>query len=96
VTAVIQRSPDAVPSTWRATGLEPPVFLDRSGRRARLVGAVGTAAVTLASAWLVTLVLGASGTGPLNDAAATARPAAGGHAVPVVLRATQRDRRDTR
>lgn len=53
--------PSAEGSTWTATGLEPQVFLDRSGRRARRVRLGGTVAALAAAGWFGALVSGAAG-----------------------------------
>jgi hypothetical protein len=49
------------PEVWTATGLERPVFVDLSGRRARLMRAAGVLVAALALGGPVTLVAGASG-----------------------------------
>ncbi|GAC1437262.1 MAG: hypothetical protein NVSMB51_10700 [Solirubrobacteraceae bacterium] len=48
-------------SVWTATGLEPQVFLDRSGRRAVRVRVGGAVAAIAAAGWLGGIVSGASG-----------------------------------
>lgn len=49
------------PEVWRATGLEPQVFLDRSGRRARRVSVAGVVAAVLGASWLGGIVGGSAG-----------------------------------
>ena len=49
------------PDVWRATGLEPQVFLDRSGRRARRVSVAGVLAAVLSAGWLGGVVGGSAG-----------------------------------
>jgi hypothetical protein len=46
---------------WTATGLERQVFLDRSGRRRRHFGALGSLLALLATVWLTALVTGSVG-----------------------------------
>jgi hypothetical protein len=48
-------------AVWTATGHEPPVFLDRHGRRRRWVLAGGTLAGAAAGLWLAALIAGAIG-----------------------------------
>ena len=48
-------------AVWTATGLERQVFLDRSGRRRRRFGALGTLLAMLATVWLTALVTGSVG-----------------------------------
>jgi hypothetical protein len=55
-----QRDKTAAP-VWTATGLERQIFLDQTGRRARLVGLGGVLAALLAGFWLAALVTGALG-----------------------------------
>lgn len=50
---------------WRATGLEPPVFLDPTGRRRRLAAVAGALLAALTVAWVAALLIGATGFGPL-------------------------------
>jgi hypothetical protein len=54
--------------TWRATGLEAPVFLDTTGRRRRVVAGLGALLASTTAAWLVALLLGGSGFGALPPA----------------------------
>lgn len=49
------------PEVWKATGLEPQVFLDRSGRRARRVSVVGVLTAVLCASWLGGIVGGSAG-----------------------------------
>jgi hypothetical protein len=49
------------PEVWKATGLEPQVFLDRSGRRARRVSVAGVLAAVLGASWLGGIVGGSAG-----------------------------------
>jgi hypothetical protein len=59
---VPRASPDEHPATlWTATGLEPQIFLDQTGRRARVVRLAGALAAMLGAAWLAALVTGALG-----------------------------------
>ena len=53
--------PTLEPEVWKATGLEPQVFLDRSGRRARRVSVAGVVAVVLGSSWLGGIVGASAG-----------------------------------
>jgi hypothetical protein len=53
------RAPE--PEVWKATGLEPQVFLDHSGRRARRVSAAGVLAAVLSAGWLGGIVGGSAG-----------------------------------
>jgi hypothetical protein len=53
---------DEHPATvWTATGLERQIFLDQTGRRARVVRVGGALAAMLGAAWLAALVTGALG-----------------------------------
>lgn len=63
---------DAPQGVWKATGLEPQVFLDRSGRRARRVGAAGVIAALLSAGWLGGVVGGSAGFASLPALRATA------------------------
>jgi hypothetical protein len=55
-------TPDEQPATiWTATGLERQIFLDQTGRRARVVRLAGALAAMLGAAWLAALVTGALG-----------------------------------
>jgi hypothetical protein len=49
------------PEVWKATGLEPQVFLDRTGRRARRVSVAGMLAAVLGTGWLGGIVGGSAG-----------------------------------
>jgi hypothetical protein len=49
------------PEVWKATGLEPQVFLDHSGRRARRVSVAGVLAAVLSAGWLGGIVGGSAG-----------------------------------
>jgi hypothetical protein len=53
------RAPE--PEVWKATGLEPQVFLDHSGRRARRVSVAGVLAAVLSAGWLGGIVCGSAG-----------------------------------
>jgi hypothetical protein len=68
------------PEVWRATGLEPQVFLDRSGRRARRVSVAGVLAAVLSAGWLGGIVGGSAGFASLP---ALRSAALVGHAVPL-------------
>lgn len=46
---------------WTATGREPQVFLDRTGRRARRVSVAGVLAVVVGAGWLGGVVGGSAG-----------------------------------
>jgi hypothetical protein len=48
-------------TVWTATGLERQIFVDQTGRRARLVRVAGVIAALLSAAWLAALVTGALG-----------------------------------
>lgn len=48
-------------TVWTATGHEPPVFLDESGRRRRLVLAGGLLAGGACAFWFAALIAGAVG-----------------------------------
>ncbi|MGI8557514.1 MAG: hypothetical protein ACR2ND_04265 [Solirubrobacteraceae bacterium] len=63
---------------WTATGLEPQVFLDRSGRRAGRVRLGGVVAAIAAAGWFSALVSGAAGfsTLPAVPATLAAKPPA--------------------
>jgi hypothetical protein len=52
---------DAQATVWTATGLEPQVFLDPSGRRARRVHLAGAVAALACSGWLAGLIAGGAG-----------------------------------
>ena len=62
-TASVASRPNDGPASnvWRATGLEPQVFFDRNGRRARRISAAGLAASLIGAGWLVGIVGGSAG-----------------------------------
>lgn len=62
---------------WTATGLEPQVFLDRTGRRAARVRLGGVLAAIAAAGWFGGILSGAAGftTLPPISAALAQRPA---------------------
>jgi hypothetical protein len=53
--------PTAAPVTWKATGLEKPIFLDERGHRGRIVRVAGALATLLVAAWLALVVAGPFG-----------------------------------
>jgi hypothetical protein len=53
--------PAAPEHVWTATGLERPVFLDRSGRRHRKVRMAGAGAALAGSVWFAALITGGIG-----------------------------------
>jgi hypothetical protein len=53
--------PTATPVTWKATGLEKPIFLDERGHRGRIVRVAGALATLLVAAWLTLVVAGPFG-----------------------------------
>jgi hypothetical protein len=59
------------PVRWTATGLEPQVFLDRTGRRGRRVRLAGGGVALLSAGWLAALVTGAIGFSGLPSLPAT-------------------------
>ena len=61
VSTIEQIAPPAEREVWRATGLEPQVFLDHSGRRARRVTVAGVLAAALSAGWLVGIAGGSAG-----------------------------------
>jgi hypothetical protein len=61
VSTIEQRGSTLEPEVWKATGLEPQVFLDRSGRRARRVSVAGMLAAVLGAGWLGGIVGGSAG-----------------------------------
>jgi hypothetical protein len=67
------------PALWQDAGLEPPIFLDRDGRRRRLLRPLGALVSLLAAGWLAAILLGPVGFAalpPLVPAAAGGHPPA--------------------
>ncbi|MGI8803700.1 MAG: hypothetical protein ACR2KV_16305 [Solirubrobacteraceae bacterium] len=52
---------ESAAAVWTATGLEPQIFLDRTGRRARRVQLAGAGVGLLSAGWLAALVTGSIG-----------------------------------
>jgi hypothetical protein len=80
VSTIERAIPEAEPEVWKATGLEPQVFLDHSGRRARRVSVAGVLAAVLSAGWLGGIVCGSAGFASLP---ALRSAALVGHAAPL-------------